>query len=61
MASVMLAAKPAQADCSKTTTVSVPYNWSVIRGGSQRADVSATNTGINTTVHGTGQNTFNAW
>jgi hypothetical protein len=60
MASVMLAAKPAQADCSKTTTVSVPYNWSVIRGGSQRADVSATNTGINTTVHGTGQNTFNA-
>ena len=60
MASVMLAAKPAQADCSQTTTVSVPYNWSVIRGGSQRADVSAENTKYNTTVPGTGQNTFNA-
>lgn len=59
MASVMLAAKPAQADCTKTTTVSVPYNWSVIRGGSQSANVSAKNTQYNTTVPGTGENTFN--
>lgn len=60
MASVMLAAKPAQADCSQTTTVSVPYNWSVIRSGSQSANVIAENTQYNTTVPGTGQNTFNA-
>lgn len=56
----MLAAKPAQADCSKTTTVSVPYDWSVSRSGSQSANSIAQNTGANTTVSGTGQKSFNA-
>ena len=58
-ASVMFAAPAQAADCSKTTTVSVPYEWSLTKNGDHtNASVIAENKGQYSTLPGEGKPSF---